>query len=92
MALAKHYDTHISIYQFIEVTRDSYSDVPRRVCNSLNNSNMTAVGSSNSIDLWERLSKSRNCEETSEITLAITKGDKAKSSCQCNCSSKTRAS
>jgi hypothetical protein len=81
MALAKHCDTQISIHQSGGAICGSYSDIPCRVRDSLNNSNMAAVGSSNGIDLWKSLSKTRDCEKTSEITLTVTKRDKAKSSC-----------
>jgi len=88
MALAKHYGIQISIYQSSGKFYISYSDIPCRVCDSLDDCDMAASRMSNSIDLRKSLSKCRDCEKTSEIALTVTEGDKAKSSCQCNSSSK----
>lgn len=91
MALAKHYGTWISINQSRRAVLISYSNIPCRICDSLDDGNMAAEGMSDSINLRKPLSECRDCEKTSEITLTVTEGDKAKSSCQCNSGSKTRA-
>lgn len=89
MALAKHYSNQISILVSQVEQYSPYSNIPCRVCDSLDDGNMAAERMSNSIDLRESLSERRDCEKTSEITLTVTEGDKAKPGCQRNSSSKT---